>query len=180
MVTVDGGPAIRGYPDGDWRLTTLRDFENYQLRLEYRWGSKRPGERSNSGVMYHYQSATLDKSFAKIRFHELDLWPPEVGNLLPASGVSLKRDMDTQPNFERPAPAWNRVDLMSVGDRAVQAINGRLTASYRDARINLGGESGPAYTSGAVQLQTLTGEVFFRDIKVRRIRALNSRLYERE
>lgn len=177
VTTVDNHPAIRGVPDGDSRLTTLRGFENYQLRLEYRWGKPDPAERSNAGVLYHYQLVPLDDQFSKARFMELDLWPPEVGHLHSLPDVSLKRETIDPRNYELPYPAWNRVDLLCVGGRGVHVINGHVTLSYRDARIVFGREETP-YTGGRIQLQSMSGEVFFRNVRVRTIQAISSGLYE--
>src|SRR5262245_16086405 len=41
VVHVDGGPAIRISGDGLGGLTTLNEYENYHLELEFKWGEKR-------------------------------------------------------------------------------------------------------------------------------------------
>ena len=56
VVTEDGRPAIRtaGTPNG--ALITKRDYGNYHLRLEFKWGAPRAGRGGgtrNSGVLYH-------------------------------------------------------------------------------------------------------------------------------
>ncbi|HJZ56843.1 MAG TPA: DUF1080 domain-containing protein, partial [Gemmataceae bacterium] len=57
VVEVDGGPAIRISGDGLGGLTTLKEYENYHLELEFRWGEKRFPPRANeprdSGLLYH-------------------------------------------------------------------------------------------------------------------------------
>ncbi|HEY1186862.1 MAG TPA: DUF1080 domain-containing protein [Gemmata sp.] len=176
VTEIDNAPVIRGPPEGDWRLMTGRVFENYHLRLEYRRGHAALGERPNSGVMYHYRSEPIDGHFLKVRFQELDLWPPEVGHLHSLPDISMKREFGDLWNYERPAPAWNRVNLMCAGDAAAHAINGHLTLRYRDARIVFGNDRTP-YTSGHIQLQAFHGTVYFRNIQIRAIRAITEGLY---
>jgi hypothetical protein len=57
VVKVDGGPALRISGDGLGGLTTLKEYENYHLELEFRWGEKRFPPRLNeprdSGLLYH-------------------------------------------------------------------------------------------------------------------------------
>ncbi|HKB04772.1 MAG TPA: DUF1080 domain-containing protein [Gemmataceae bacterium] len=57
VVEVDGKAAIRISGDGLGGLTTLKEFENYHLELEFKWGEKRFPPRANeprdSGLLYH-------------------------------------------------------------------------------------------------------------------------------
>jgi hypothetical protein len=57
VVTNDGAPAIRCSGEICGSLVTKAEFENYRLRLEFKWGTKRwpPRERDprDSGIFYH-------------------------------------------------------------------------------------------------------------------------------
>jgi len=57
VVEVDGKPAIRVSGQVWGGLTTREEFENYHLRVEFKWGQKRwpPRERAvrDSGIIYH-------------------------------------------------------------------------------------------------------------------------------
>ncbi len=57
VATVDGAPAIRISGEIFGALTTRDEFENYHLRLEFKWGDKRwpPREKAvrDSGILYH-------------------------------------------------------------------------------------------------------------------------------
>jgi len=182
--TVDGQAAIRCSPTDLWYLTTTRQFENYQLRLEYRWGkdtrknAKRESDRPNSGIMYHYMSKKIDDTSSMSRAQELDLWPPLVGRLHTLVDVSLSREFEDLRNYEKPSPAWNQVDLLCFRNQAVHVINGHVTLTYRDAQININGKNSVPYTKGAIQLQGLTGEIYFRNIQIRSISKIANSLYE--
>jgi hypothetical protein len=57
VVEVDGKPAIRISGEIFGALTSKDEFENYHLRLEFKWGEKRwpPREKAvrDSGLLYH-------------------------------------------------------------------------------------------------------------------------------
>jgi hypothetical protein len=57
VVEEDGQPAIRISGEIFGALTTKKEFGNYQLRLEFKWGTKKWPPRENeirdSGLLYH-------------------------------------------------------------------------------------------------------------------------------
>jgi hypothetical protein len=57
VVTADGRPAIRISGEVFGALTSTDEFENYHLRLEFKWGQKKwpPREKAvrDSGLLYH-------------------------------------------------------------------------------------------------------------------------------
>jgi 3-keto-disaccharide hydrolase len=59
VVQEDGEPAIRISGELVGGLTTLKEFENYHLQLEFKWGEKRFAPRAksprDSGIFYHGQ-----------------------------------------------------------------------------------------------------------------------------
>lgn len=57
VVTVDGKPALRISGETYGGINTLTDFQNYHLRLEFKWGSQQWPPKLNqprdSGLLYH-------------------------------------------------------------------------------------------------------------------------------
>ena len=57
VVEVDGAPAIRISGEIFGALTTTQEFENYHLKLEFKWGDEkfepRTKAKRDSGVLYH-------------------------------------------------------------------------------------------------------------------------------
>ncbi|VTS08456.1 family 16 glycoside hydrolase [Tuwongella immobilis] len=57
IVAVDGEPAIRIAGGTDGALATQPEFENYHLRLQFKWGQEKSGPRAknlrDSGLLYH-------------------------------------------------------------------------------------------------------------------------------
>src|SRR5437868_12100916 len=57
VVTVDGKPAIRITGEIFGAITTKKEYENYHVRLQFKWGEKKWPPRENavrdSGLLYH-------------------------------------------------------------------------------------------------------------------------------
>ncbi len=57
IVQENGAPAIRISGEGYGGISTLKEFENYHLRLEFKWGKlkwlPRKNKKRDSGVLYH-------------------------------------------------------------------------------------------------------------------------------
>jgi hypothetical protein len=57
VVTEDSKPALRISGERFGGISTLDEFENYHLRLEFKWGSAtwppRKGQKRDSGILYH-------------------------------------------------------------------------------------------------------------------------------
>ncbi len=57
VVTTDGKPALRISGETFGGINTLADFENYHLRLEFKWGTQqwapKLGQPRDSGLLYH-------------------------------------------------------------------------------------------------------------------------------
>lgn len=57
VVTVEGKPALRISGETFGGVNTLADFENYHLRLEFKWGTQqwppKLGQPRDSGLLYH-------------------------------------------------------------------------------------------------------------------------------
>jgi hypothetical protein len=57
VVEEDGAPAIRISGDGYGGISTLQEFENFHLRVEFKWGKlkwhPRKDEKRDSGILYY-------------------------------------------------------------------------------------------------------------------------------
>ncbi|MEO8429844.1 MAG: DUF1080 domain-containing protein, partial [Verrucomicrobiota bacterium] len=57
VVQVDGAPAIRVSGEMFGGITARDEFDNFHIRVEYKWGTKRWPPRANvgrdSGLLYH-------------------------------------------------------------------------------------------------------------------------------
>jgi hypothetical protein len=101
VVEIDGGPAICISGEVLGALTTLEEYENYWLRLEFKWGEKRwpPDENTprNSGVLYHCfgpHGAIVEMC---MRSHECQIKEKECGDYWSSDAIV---DVEGEPSSD--------------------------------------------------------------------------------
>jgi 3-keto-disaccharide hydrolase len=166
-------------------LITKKDFADYYLRAEFKWGeathAPREGMARDSGILYHVQG-------------EQKVWPTsleyqicegQTGDFYMTDGAALtgtdgKRETgpphsaarikrigegpwqnvtgyrDPNGEIEKPHGEWNVVEIVVKGDNVKHYLNGKL--------VNEGTKAYPA--SGKILIQSEGAEVYFRDIKL--------------
>ena len=157
----DGVIVCRGHVPG--YLLSEDEFENYVLRLEWRWGEEVARGR-NSGVFVH----TVGESKIWPKGIEAQLASGSAGDFWLVGGAKLKVDSARQdPNVERhysrtknkvekPLGQWNRYEITCRGDTIRLVVNGE--------EVNWGTES--ELTRGRILLQSEGAEIHFRNIEV--------------
>ncbi|QAY77500.1 DUF1080 domain-containing protein [Sphingosinicella sp. BN140058] len=207
MVEIDGAPAL--YVNGKtWgSIVHKKNFSNYHLRLEYKWGEKRYAPRldqpHNNGLLYHSGGVPGSVYGTWMPAVEFEIMLGSVGMVVPVGthiGVRTSvgydpkiiyphrrfmiggRTLDVaQPawnveaasNPERPAGAWNVIDLYVLGDRAIHVLNGVPVMEVHDLSIldRKTGKRSPL-TSGRIQFQSEGAETYFRNVTLEPIAAL--------
>jgi hypothetical protein len=87
VVETDGKPAIRISGEVMGELRTLQSFQNYRLRLQFKWGVLKwpPRDGANtqrdSGLLYHVHSAPGAEGRLWARSIELQIQERDVGDL---------------------------------------------------------------------------------------------------
>jgi hypothetical protein len=148
----DGVIAVAGNPSG--YVATRASYTNYRLHAEWRW----PGKPGNGGMLLHIQGGPKDR-----------VWPLSLqvqtkngaaGDLLPMAGASFTEPLSSAPgaatpikahtaaDSERPAGAWNSMDVVCRDGSIEVAINGvaqnRVTgANPASGRIGIQLEGAP-------------------------------------
>lgn len=176
LVLADGGPALRATGTGLGSVESDREFENFHLRFEYRWGSA-DGDHLAS-VRYHCAGPVGSKGTHGMQLHLQragsylrlnDLLRVEVGEVRGAAVVPVRpggRRIDPETNKEAPVGRWNKAALVCVGDWSVHVINGApVLALARSRRADPADEP---VTRGRIRFQSIKGEIFFRKIEIRR------------
>lgn len=75
-------------------------------------------------------------------------------------------------NFEKPKDEWNTLDLYCFEGKSLHVVNGRVVMILKNSRYtNEKGETVPL-TKGKIQLQSEAAEIFFKDIRIRKIETL--------
>jgi hypothetical protein len=166
-------------------VITKKEFANYYLRAEFKWGegtyAPREGQARDSGILYHVQGEQKvwprSVEFQIIEGGTGDFWMTDGGAITGRDGVrvtgppgaALKIDRigkgpwnnvtgyrDPVGEVEKPHGEWNLLELVAHGDRVQQFVNGKLA--------NEG--SGAFPSSGKILLQSEGAEVFFRNIEL--------------
>lgn len=154
----DGVIHCRGQVNG--YLLTEKEYDNYVLRLQWKWGEK-PG---NSGVFVHVVGE--DKIWPK--GVEAQLMSGRAGDFWLVDGAKLtidedRRDPKTERHFfrtkddvEKPVGQWNQYEITCDGDEIRLVVNGH--------EVNTGTNS--ELKRGRILLQSEGAEVFFRNIEL--------------
>lgn len=61
---------------------------------------------------------------------------------------------------------WNRIDVMTVGDRVLFAVNGHVVMRLNDCKIGKQSD-GQSLSEGRLQIQSEAAEVTYRRIRIR-------------
>jgi hypothetical protein len=103
---VDGAPAIRISGEVFGELRSTRSFENYHLKLQFKWGEKkwapRAGETTprDSGLLYHVHAEPGAQGRTWARSIEIQIQERDVGDLYAIGSViavKARRRPNTQP-----------------------------------------------------------------------------------
>lgn len=91
VVETDGKPAIRISGQVFGALTTTGEFENYHLKLEFKWGEKRwpPREKAvrDSGLLYHCVGPQGAQGTFWMRSQELQIQEKDCGDYWSVAGA---------------------------------------------------------------------------------------------
>jgi hypothetical protein len=159
MIVCDG--SVYGY------LLTDKEYENYVLKVQWRWGEKVSRWR-NSGVFVHVSGP--DK-----------IWPKGVEAQLEAGHAGdfwlvdhFKLTIDPQrrdpkiarhyyrlkDHVEKEIGGWNQYEITCMGDSIKLVINGQT--------VNKG--SGAEITKGRILLQSEGAEIHFRNVELKHLK----------
>jgi hypothetical protein len=147
-------------------LTTEKEYANYRLRVEFKWGTRKwpprdqPGTPRDSGVLVHCVGP--DKIWTKSI--ECQIQEHDCGDFWLVSGATLK--VNGKPvrggrsvkfkDAEKPNGEWNVVEVVCDGDKITNIVNGVVVNEGTDA----------SETRGRILLQSEGAEVFYRNVEL--------------
>jgi hypothetical protein len=153
--------SVNGY------LITEKEYGDFELRLQWRWGDKVTSQR-NSGVFVWVSGP--DKIWP--RAVEAQLFINHAGDIWLVDGFKLdvdsaRRDPRTPNHFlrtkdkvEKEVGQWNQYEITCKGDTLKLVVNGQLVNEGRGAER----------TRGKVLLQSEGAEIHFRNIELKHLR----------
>jgi hypothetical protein len=176
----DGALYISGEKYG--YVGTKREYENYYLDVEFRWGEKTfpPREKNarDSGILFH----TTGPDRVWPRSLEFQMIEGGTGDIILVGDTSLTRSGETKGRgrfdrlgkgpwkdeigyrdpdgeVEKPLGEWNRLELWADGDTVRMLVNGKL--------VNEG--TGASVRKGRIVFQSEGAELWIRKIELRPI-----------
>ncbi|HYM12690.1 MAG TPA: DUF1080 domain-containing protein [Bryobacterales bacterium] len=161
-------------------LITQKEYDNYYLRAEFKWGegthAPRAGKARDSGILYHVNG-------------ENKVWPQSIefqmieggtGDIILVDGAALTvkgvhkekgrfdrfgkgpwKDVagfrDPVGEVEKPHGEWNVLELIADGDSVRYLVNGKLANEGIGSNL----------TRGKILFQSEGAEVWFRNLELR-------------
>lgn len=187
---VDGAIRISGKQWG--ALTSQGEFENYRLRLEFKWGelqwAPRATGKRDSGVLYHAVGPHGAQSGHWMRSLEMQVQEGDCGDYHSLDGANVDveavkpgEDLQYKPgapvvasvkqrvlhseDAEKPKGQWNVLEIVLRGDSVEHIVNGTVVFRGTHSKQTVDGKVVPL-TRGKIQLQSEGAEVFYRNIEV--------------
>jgi hypothetical protein len=142
-------------------LTTEKEYGDYKVSLEFKWGEKRWPPRQNavrdSGILVH----VIEPVKVWPRSIECQIQEHDCGDFYLVGGASIVIDGKVQKgrwikseDAEKPRGEWNKVEVVCDGGTVTNIINGKAVNTGTDA----------SERRGKILLQSEGAEIFFRNI----------------
>jgi hypothetical protein len=161
----DGILVCEGTPFG--YLITDKEYENYVLKVQWRWGKKVHGKGRNSGVFVHVVGP--NKIWPKAV--EAQLMADHAGDFWLVDNFKMKVDAKRQDpriarhyyrmkdHVEKPVGEWNEYEITCRGDSIRLVINGELVNEGTEAELS----------KGKILLQSEGSEIHFKDVALKQL-----------
>jgi hypothetical protein len=166
VFTVQEGIIVcEGTPFG--YLITDKEYENYMLKVQWRWGKKVHGKVRNSGVFVHVVGP--NKIWPKAV--EAQLMADHAGDFWLVDNFKLtvdpkRQDQKTKRHFyrmkdhvEKEVGEWNQYEITCKGDSIRLVINGQLVNEGTEAELS----------KGRILLQSEGAEIHFKDVALKQL-----------
>lgn len=173
-------------------VCTEKDFADYDLRFEYKWGDKKFAPRvdkiRDAGLLYHSWDYQIWPSSVECQIQEGDtgdlfvvrsqvktttntnetrkvFLPKEAGGVMGTFG-NPNGVVGVRKSHICERDGWNTVEVKIRGDSAIHIINGETNHMVFDMKKMVNGQWQPL-TKGRIALQAEFSEVFYRNIEIR-------------
>ena len=147
-------------------ISTVNEYDNFHLTLEFKWGEKKFPPRENakrdSGILYRFP---LDKE-DKVWPHSIECQIQEgdcgdfwlvAGTTVMADGAVQNRFIKKKKDAEKPSGEWNKIEVIADGGKCTHVVNGVVVNEATEASV----------AKGKIILQSEGAEVFYRKVELR-------------
>lgn len=147
-------------------VSTDKEYDNYRLRCEFKWGQKKWPPRENAvrdaGILYHCVGP--DKVWNKSL--ELQIQEGDTGDMWLTGGEGGAPSLTVLgktytggrvvkwADYEKPHGEWNSTVVEARGDKITHWVNGKVNLVGTDASL----------TRGRINFQSEGAEVYYRNI----------------
>ncbi len=204
VVKISGENLLRITGEVNASLASKKEYQNYHIRMVFRWGDKIFKQR-NSGLLYHSYGSFGEGLGVWMSSHEFQLCTAKMGDSycmgnsyfeIPATkdaegkifkyasdgvkslfGVSFPaKNCAKGGDHEKPAGEWNVVDLYCFERSSVHVVNGFVNMmNYNSGQIDKEGKVLPL-DKGKIQIQSEGGELFIKSITLEKIERIPTEL----
>ncbi|MEO7983468.1 MAG: DUF1080 domain-containing protein [Bacteroidota bacterium] len=151
---------------------TDKGYSNFHFKVDFKWGERRWGSRTkekrDAGVCYNIPMNEPDSIWPQSI--ECQVQEGDVGDfwLLGFSTIKVNgvqnvpanhTRMIKQKDAEKPFGEWNTLEIISYNGKAVHIVNGVV--------VNIGEEA--SVKNGRILLQSEYAEIYYRDVKIRKL-----------
>lgn len=203
VVELDEEKVIRISGEVNASLATKKEFENYHLTLEMKWGDEVFTKR-NSGLLYHSYGDFGVGLGVWMSSHELQLWTGNIGDSYrmgksyceipmqkneadkyvytkcadktPSIPGSDTRIVAKDKDYEKAIGEWNTVEVYCFGTTSVHVVNGKVNMVNYNSGKYLGEGDIEPLSKGKIQFQSEGGELFLRNLKLKPIKEIPAEL----
>ena len=193
---VDGEPVLHITGQVFGGLTTLQSYDNFHLRTQQRWGTRKWEPRLNAvrdnGILIYCVGEHGAGGKNWMRSQECQVQEGDIGDWWPIAGAIIDvaakdedpkivryfpgapvRTMRTRvwhgtDYLEKPSGEWNTIEVYSLEGNAVFRLNGRTVNVIRNSRYReKGSEQDIPLKSGKLQVQSEAAECEYRRLEIR-------------
>ena len=197
---IDGEPVLNITGQVFGGLTTLKSFENFHLRTQHRWGTRKWEPRltavRDNGILFHCIGEHGAGGKNWMRSQECQVQEGDIGDWWPIAGAMVDaavKDEDGKvvrylPGAplramrsriwhgtdypEKPSGEWNTVEVYAFAGDAVFRLNGRTVNVIRNSRYReKGSDQEIPLKAGKLQIQSEAAECQYRRLELRPLTA---------
>jgi hypothetical protein len=151
---------------------TKESYDNFHLKLEYKWGDKKYAPRENlprdAGILYYVDGKASPKIWPKAI--ECQVQQGDMGDfwLIDSTTIVVDRYRTKPKNYNRVVKnfdaekehgTWNTVEVLAVDGHLYHFVNGVLVNEGKNASLR----------KGHILLQSEGCDLWYRNIKIKKL-----------
>ncbi len=162
VATIDGEPAMRVSGETFGGISTQQEFENYHLRLEFKWGKNKiesfKDRKRDSGILYHAVGPHGVDARAWMRSQELQIQEGDCGDYWGVAGgtfdVPATKNEKGQYVFDENAPQLKFNATSEAGRRCIKTPDAeKPTGEWNVVDLYCYGDSSVHIVNGTVVMR---------------------------